>query len=103
MHVAPFPVRNVCSRPEVIPAPKKWTALFDSCRAELGCHGDHDASPGTAWKCVSISLLSGHEGKLPKKQEEDLQELLNINNDVERSGRAAADLASVHVYLAKVC
>ena len=52
---------------------------------------------------MSIALLSGHDGKLPRSQQDVMQELLNTNNEVERTGKpASCDVETLQAYLTRV-
>lgn len=85
-----------------IPADKKWTSLFLSCRQSLGCLGDHDAEHGVVWKAMLDCLISGRDTKLSRNDQEVTKELLSINSDMERTAKECTDLPTIQRYLSKV-
>ena len=85
-----------------IPADKKWTSLFLSCRQSLGCLGDRDAEHGVVWKAILDCLISGRDTKLSRNDQEVTKELLSINSDMERTAKECTDLPTIQRYLSKV-
>ena len=85
-----------------IPADKKWTSLFLSCRQSLGCLGDRDAEHGVVWKAILDCLISGRDTKLSRNDQEVTKELLSINSDMEHTAKECTDLPTIQRYLSKV-
>ncbi|XP_048580362.1 alsin [Nematostella vectensis] len=80
---------------------RKWQALFHECREKLGCEGDQDAEPLTAWKCISRALMSSHDGRPAHAKHDVLQQLFNVGNEMERSGKYTLDAQALQDYLSK--
>ena len=85
-----------------IPADKKWTSLFLSCRQSLGCLGDRDAEHGVVWKAILDCLISGRDTKLSRNDQEVTKELLSINSDMEHTAKECTNLPTIQRYLSKV-